>query len=68
MYLHFFIKCGTTHNQPQQAGISKNEVEQTKNSLIKLKERKARKARKNMEAHKASKKVKTRTTSKNEGT
>ena len=23
----FFIKCGTTHNQPQQAGISKKEVE-----------------------------------------
>ena len=23
----FFIKCGTTQNQPQQAGISKNEVE-----------------------------------------
>ena len=23
----FFIKCGTTHNQPEPAGISKNEVE-----------------------------------------
>ena len=25
--LHFFIKCGTTNNEPQQAGTSKNEVE-----------------------------------------
>ena len=24
---NFFIKCGTTHNQPQQATISKNDVE-----------------------------------------
>ena len=23
----FFIKCGTTNNEPQQAGTSKNEVE-----------------------------------------
>ena len=27
MCLNFFIKCGTTQNQPQQAGISKNRVE-----------------------------------------
>ena len=27
MCLHFFIKCGTTQNQPQQAGINKNEAE-----------------------------------------
>ena len=34
----FFIKYGTTHNQPQQSGISKNEVEWTKNSLNKPKQ------------------------------
>ena len=34
----FFIKCGTTNNQPQQARISKSEVEQTKNSLNKPKQ------------------------------
>ena len=27
MGLHFFIKSGTTHNQQQQSGISKNDVE-----------------------------------------
>ena len=27
MCLHFFIKCGTTQNQPQQAEINKNEAE-----------------------------------------
>ena len=31
-FLHFFIKYGATHNQPSQAGMSINEVEQTKNS------------------------------------
>ena len=29
----FFIKCGTTHKQPQLARINKNEIELTKNSL-----------------------------------
>ena len=33
MCFHFFIKCRATHNQPQQAGISRNEVEKTKDSL-----------------------------------
>lgn len=36
--LHLFIKCGISYNQPQEAGIGKNEVEQTKNSLNKPKQ------------------------------
>ena len=35
--LFYKMKCGTTHNQPQHATISKNEVEQIKNSLSKPK-------------------------------
>ena len=37
MCVHFFIKCKKTHNLLQQAGISKSEVELTKNIFIKSK-------------------------------
>ena len=39
--LTFFIRRGTIHSQLQQVGISKNEVEWTKNSLNKPKQLRA---------------------------
>ena len=41
MCFHFFIKCRVIHNQLQQARISKNEVEKTKDSLNKPKQLRA---------------------------
>ena len=38
MCLHFCVECGTTHNQPQQAGISMNEVVLSKARLKKPKQ------------------------------